>query len=72
MDTMTYSATITDWIIIVGQGYHSVDGRPILKDTVLNLFQIEYGIDAIVDDHNFGRVKIPSQSLQQWISKRRW
>lgn len=61
-----------DWIIIVGQGYHSIDGRPILKDTVLNLLRVEYGIDAVVDDRNFGRVLILANSIQQYLTKRRW
>ena len=61
-----------DWIIIVGQGFHSIDGRPILKDTVLNLLRLEYGIDAVLDDRNFGRILIPANSIQQFISKRRW
>ena len=68
----TTLATTLDWIIIVGQGYHSLDGRPILKDTVLNMLRVEYGIDAVVDDRNLGRVLIPANSIQQFISKRRW
>jgi pentatricopeptide repeat protein len=70
--TTTNSTIISDWIIIVGQGYHSIDGRPVLKDTVLNVLQTEYGIAAIVDDRNLGRVIIPANSIQQFISKRRW
>ena len=70
--TNTNATTISDWIIIVGQGYHSIDGRPILKDTVLNLLHSEYGISALMDDSNLGRVIIPAISIQRYISKRRW
>ena len=72
MTNMDTATTISDWTIIVGQGYHSIDGRPILKDTVMNVLRVEYGIDAVVDDRNFGRILIPVGVIQQFISKRRW
>ena len=72
MTSMDTATTISDWTIIVGQGYHSIDGRPILKDTVMNVLRVEYGIDAVVDDRNFGRILIPVGVIQQFISKRRW
>jgi pentatricopeptide repeat protein len=61
-----------DCIIIVGQGYHSIDRRPILKDKVMNLLQFEYGIIAIVDETNFGRVRILYNDIQQYISQHQW
>ena len=72
MTNMDTATTISDWTIIVGQGYHSIDGRPILKDTVMNVLRVEYGIDTVVDDRNFGRILIPVGVIQQFISKRRW
>ena len=70
VDTLT--TTISDWVIIVGQGYHSIDGCPILKDTVLSLLRVEFGIDAVVDHSNLGRVVVTANSIQQFISQRRW
>jgi hypothetical protein len=46
---------------------------PVLKETVLHLFlQVEYGIDAVMDDHNPGRVVITSNHLRRFLAKRNW
>jgi pentatricopeptide repeat protein len=62
----------SDLIIIVGQGHHSMDGRPVLKDAVLSLFETEFGIVGLVDERNLGRVTIPASHLQQHVSRNRW
>jgi hypothetical protein len=62
---------LSDLTIIVGQGWRSMEG-PVLKETVLHLLQVEYGIDAVVDDHNPGRVVITSNHLRRFLAKRNW
>jgi hypothetical protein len=54
--------------IIVGQGWRSIEGNRILKETVLNLLQVEYGIDAVMDDHHPGT----SNHLRRFLAKRNW
>jgi Smr domain len=62
---------IPDWTIIVGQGWHSSRDGPVLKDTVLNLLDLEYGIQAVVDDRNLGRVRISADVLRHFVTQRR-
>jgi hypothetical protein len=45
---------------------------PVLKETVLHLLQVEYGIDAVMDDHNPRRVVITSNHLQRFLAKNNW
>jgi hypothetical protein len=61
----------SSWTIIVGQGWRSMEG-PVWKEAVLNLFKVEYGIDAVMDDHNPGRVVITSNHLRRFLAKRNW
>jgi len=49
-------------VFIVGKGKHSTD-KPILMQTILQLLQEEYGINACIDENNAGRIRVPKASI---------
>jgi pentatricopeptide repeat domain-containing protein 1 len=60
-----------DLTIIVGKGLRS-ENLPVLKRAMKNLLQAEFGIDAIVDDRNSGRLVIPLEDLRFFVGSRSW
>lgn len=60
-----------DWIIIVGKGLRTQD-FPVLKRAVCSLLQLEYGIIAITDERNDGRLIVSSETLRRFVAKMKW
>jgi len=60
-----------DLLIVTGKGLHSEE-NPVLKNSIISVLANEYGIEATVDEHNPGRVIVPSYSLEQFLERRKW
>jgi pentatricopeptide repeat protein len=56
------------WTIVVGKGLRS-DDEPVLLPTTLSLLRDEYGIEAKVDPQNCGRVVVPFEQLQRYVTE---
>lgn len=63
--------TAQDLTIIVGKGLRSEE-VPVLKKAVYSLLESEFGITALVDDQNAGRLLIPTESLRRFVATRSW
>ena len=63
--------SLDELVIVVGKGLHSIGG-PILGDTVKTLLQEEYGITALVDKANAGRLIVGKQVLESLVESRGW
>jgi hypothetical protein len=60
-----------DWIIIVGQGRHSVE-EPVLLPTVWRLLQYEYNLPVTTDPVNPGRLVVQSRDLSVLVKTKSW
>lgn len=47
-------------------------GKPVLLPTILQLLNEEIGVDAKVDDNNFGRIRVSGVSIHKYIEANRW
>lgn len=62
-----------DLIIIVGKGKGSDEWKgPVLSPVIINLLKSDYGVDAHLEEHNSGRLRITSDSLHEYTSERAW
>lgn len=57
-----------DFIIIVGKGKHSED-KPVLLPTILHFLHEEFGIEATIDEHNKGRIRVSRESIEAAIER---
>ncbi|KAL9179337.1 hypothetical protein ACHAXT_008627 [Thalassiosira profunda] len=62
---------LADTVIIVGKGKGSEEA-PVLMPTILSLLREEFGVDAAIDSHNSGRIRVPSDSVMKYIERKRW
>lgn len=53
-----------DIVLIVGKGKRSENNKPVLMQTILQLLQEEYGINACIDENNAGRIRVPKASIE--------
>jgi pentatricopeptide repeat domain-containing protein 1 len=60
-----------DWIIIVGQGRHSVE-EPVLLPTVRRLLQYEYKLPVTTNPVNPGRLVVQSRDLSVLVKTKSW
>ena len=61
----------SDAVLIVGKGKRSED-KPVLLPAILQLLQDEYGIVAVLDEQNSGRVRIPKDSIRGLVGRKKW
>jgi len=52
-----------DIVFIVGKGKRS-ENKPVLMQTILQLLQEDYEINAYVDENNAGRIRVPKESIE--------
>jgi DNA-nicking Smr family endonuclease len=61
-----------DLVIIVGKGLGSEDNKPVLMPALQEYLKQEYGIAALVDENNPGRLLVKAEVLRKFASTRRW
>lgn len=60
-----------DLLIIPGKGIHS-EMKPVLRQAVIEVLSEEYGVKAVIDESNRGRIVVSAQELERYIAKVRW
>jgi len=65
------SRVLEDLVIIPGKGSHS-EKDPVLRQAVLSVLLDEYGVKAIIDESNLGRIMVSAEELSRHIAKNRW
>lgn len=65
------SQATDDLLIIPGKGTHS-EKTPVLRQAVMAVLSDEFGVKAIIDESNQGRIIVPAKELERYIAKNRW
>ena len=60
-----------DLVIITGKGLNSMND-PVLKATVVDLLQRDYGLKCKMDDSNQGRLIVGSEELREFVETKSW
>jgi hypothetical protein len=60
-----------DLVIIVGKGNRSEESIQVLRPTVEELLQSEFGIRAKLDDSNTGQLIVHTKSMKDVVARRR-
>ena len=60
-----------DAVPIVGKGKRSED-KPVLLPAIMQLLQDEYGIVAVLDEQNTGRLRISKDSFGGLVERKKW
>ena len=60
-----------DVVFIVGKGKRSED-KPVLLPAIMNLFEEEYGIFAVLDENNAGRIRVSRDCIKSLVERKRW
>ena len=60
-----------DLLIITGKGIHS-EKDPVLRQAVVAVLLNEYGVNAVIDESNLGRTRVPAEELARYVAKNRW
>jgi hypothetical protein len=58
-------------VIIVGKGNRSEENIQVLRPTVVELLQREFGIRAKLDDRNTGQLIVHTKSMKDFVATRR-
>ena len=61
-----------DFVIVLGKGKGSVDGKIKLMPSIRNLLKEEYSLEAHIETSNAGRIRIKSNDLKSFVDTRRW
>jgi hypothetical protein len=61
----------SDVVFIVGKGKRSED-KPVLLPAIMHLFEEEYGITAVLDENNTGRIRISSDCISSLVERKKW
>ncbi len=61
----------SDIVFIVGKGKRS-EGKPVLLPAIMNLFEEEYGIFAVLDDNNTGRIRLSMDCIKILVDRKKW
>jgi hypothetical protein len=60
-----------DAVFIVGKGKRSED-KPVLLPAIAQMLQEEYGIIAVLDEKNTGRLRVSKDSIRSLVEKKKW
>ncbi|KAL3800075.1 hypothetical protein ACHAW5_004442 [Stephanodiscus triporus] len=60
-----------DVVFIVGKGKRSED-KPVLLPAIAHMLQEEYGIIAVLDETNTGRLRVSKDGIRSLVERKKW